>query len=147
MRDTLVDLADHKQTALLLNHIRTLKGLHRVTIIKYRKRRSNDQNAYLHGVVVPIFADWCRENGNNWTNEEAKSALKQKFLKIEWPDDRTGEILEAVRDTSDLDTQEFSIFIDQCRDWIEKFTGCFVPPPDPFYATHDEPKLVERKNQ
>jgi hypothetical protein len=138
VQQILVDLSDPQKKSLLLNHVRSLEGQHKVSITKYYKKRSLDQNAYFHSQVVGTFADWCRGEGNSWTDEQAKSHLKDRFLSLEWTDERTGEIMRSVRDTRDLTTVEFSEFTEKCCAWIAEFCGVYVPPPDPFYETRSK---------
>jgi hypothetical protein len=139
MKDLVLDLTNYQVKATLISKIRELTGNYRITIVKHRGKRSISQNAYFHAVVVPMFADWCREQGNEWTDEEAKSCLKEQFLRKEWTDIRTGEILYCVLDTRDLDTQEFWTFVEKCCAWIAEFCGIVIPEPTPFY----EPKKNE----
>lgn len=133
MTEHIVDLSDVNQRNLLLRHIGSLEGSHRISITKERKRRSDGQNKYFHAVVVGEFVKWCREQGNPWSEEEAKDHLKRRFLTKSWVDEKTGEIFEATAKTSQLTTVEFMDFIDLCRAWILDFCGIDVEPPNPYY--------------
>lgn len=144
MSELILDLSNPQVKAQLLTHVRTLEGMYRVTVAKYRKRRSDLQNRYYRGVIVPIFADWCRANGNDWTDEQAHKHLAKRFLEISFTDERTGEMIESVRSTSDLTTVEFMNYEDKCCQFIAEFCEIEVPPPDPYYKEY---RLQERMKQ
>src|ERR1035437_4432817 len=135
MTEHIVNLSDVNQKNLILTHIRSLEGPHRISIVKERKRRSDGQNGYFHGVVIPIFAEWCREQGNDWSDEDAKEYLKRRFLTKTWTNEKTGEIFETTGETSKLNTVEFNYFIEQCCALIAELCGIAVPPLDPFYKS------------
>lgn len=60
----------------------TLKGKPVVLTLKqWRQTRSNPQNAYFHGVVLPLITD-----ASGHTAAEVKDALKFKFLASYAPD-------------------------------------------------------------
>ena len=74
-----------------------------LTISKKSKRRSNDQNAYLWGVVYPIIKNGLKEQGyNQITTEQVHELLKGQFCKEEIVNENTGEIgaNEIVRTTA-----------------------------------------------
>jgi hypothetical protein len=70
--------------------------------------RSNPQNRYLHGVVLPIMAEYT-----GYDQSEMKAVLKFKF---------------KVKHTSDLSTAEFEKFLSDVRMWAAK-NGCNIPEP------------------
>ncbi len=85
-----------------------------------RKHRSLSQNAYFHGVVVPCIAEW-----SGMTQSETKDGLKRRFLlkTVVLP---TGEEMETVPSTRDLDMEQFSSFLSECIAWAGQ-SGCPVP--------------------
>lgn len=78
---------------------------------KYKKPRSLPQNAYLHAVLIPCFRDALYEAG--WdevkTDLDAKKIMKELFLRASKVNKETGELLEYVRDTSELNVEEMNI--------------------------------------
>jgi hypothetical protein len=71
---------------------------------KHRRVRSLSQNAYYWSVVIPLLAEHI-----GYETEEMHDALKWRFLqKHDGP-------LVTVRRSTDLDTAEFTEFIEQCR--------------------------------
>ena len=84
---------------------------------RYRRRRSMPQNAWYWGCVIPVLAEHC-----GYDAEEMHEALKWRFLKKhEGP-------LPTVRSTADLDTAEFSEYIEQVRRLAAEI-GCAIPSP------------------
>ena len=86
---------------------------------KHRKKRSNPQNAYFHGVVLKIFAEFL-----GYEPEELKDALKFKFLRTHTDGD-----LPGVRRTRDLNTAEFTEFVEQVRRLAAEM-GLDIPSPN-----------------
>lgn len=73
------------------------------------KDRSNPQNRYFHGVVLPILADYT-----GYTQDEMKAVVKWKF---------------KVKSTAELTTAEFEKFMSDVRMWASAELACFVPEP------------------
>lgn len=95
-----------------------------LTLKKFRKQRSNEQNAYYFGVVVEMLAD---ELG--YTPEEMHDALKWKFLR------KKGVNIPTVRRTSDLSTVEFEDYLSNIRMWAslppeQEGLGVYIPNPN-----------------
>jgi len=95
-----------------------------LTLRKYSRPRSPNQNRYLHGVVIPLIAECC-----GYDPEEMKTALKLKFLRA--GDDVNG--LARVRSTADLSTAEMTEFIEQVRRLAAEM-GCAIPAPNEIVA-------------
>lgn len=134
MTERTLDLSDYAQKALLLDHVRSLQGEYRVTIVKKVKRRSGEQNAYYFGVIVDLFADWLRSQGHDVTDNDAHEMLKSRFLKKSLVDEKTGEIIGEYTDSTALQsTIEFSNYWERCAQWMAEFCGIVVPEPSPFY--------------
>lgn len=71
----------------------------------YRQRRSDSQNAYYWGVVLPLLGEYC-----GYEVQEIHEVMRMKFLLVH-PNGR----MPFVRSTSDLNTAEFSEYVEQCR--------------------------------
>ena len=83
--------------------------------------RSNQQNAYWWGVVIPLIAE-----ASGFTDDEAHDALKAKFL---GQDDLTTG-LRKIGSTAKLDTRQFTELIDQVRQWAQDFLTVYIPAPN-----------------
>jgi len=110
---------DHRDEFVAL--VQRLEGKEvELTLRRYRRQRSPNQNRYLHGVVIPLLAEHC-----GYDAEEMKTALKLRFLR-----NADGEVKELprVRSTADLSTAEMTEFIDRIRQLASEI-GCSIPSP------------------
>ena len=123
------------------NAVRSLpNGKYKLTIEKLYRKRSNEQNKFLWGVIYPIVRDGLVEVGYDEFNhdtdcEKTHSLCKYLFLKTEMVNKKTGEIIETVRSTAELttiETMEYWACIDQ---WASEYLGVVIPDPDPNYET------------
>lgn len=102
-------------------YMKTLEGVDcEIKVTKYRRRRSNPQNAYFHGVVCVLL-------GEHWgyTTEEAKSAIKGEFLKV-YPENKP----PYTRSTADLNTEEFNQFLEAVKIWAADEWNVYIPDPE-----------------
>lgn len=90
-----------------------------VTLCKFRKARSTNQNSYYHGVIVRMLAD---ELG--YTDEEMHEAIKWQFLQ------KKGAKIPTVRSTSDLSTVEFEDLMSRIRTWASSELKVYLPAPN-----------------
>ena len=104
------------------SYIVKLKGEAEIVVKKKsnRKSRSNEQNRYMHGIVFQMLGD---EIGCSM--EEAKDALKQKFLSITI---KGG--LKSTKSTSSLSTVEIEEFLSKCRMLASTMFDCYIPLPN-----------------
>lgn len=100
-------------------YVRNLKdGPFEVIVRKARVQRSLSQNSYYHGIVVKLIADCC-----GYEPEDCHRALRARFLS------EPGELgLARVKSTTELDTREFSDYVEQCRQLAAEF-GVYIPDP------------------
>jgi hypothetical protein len=89
----------------------------------HRETRSNAQNRFWHGVVVPAFVDHC-----GYTFAEAKDALALELLPKEVVDVKTGEVKTVPGHTSDLNTKEFNELIERAQQ-LGAEMGIYIPDP------------------
>lgn len=86
-----------------------------VTIKEVKRRRSNSQNAFYFGFVVPPIVAMLRSYGNDVGNDEVHDYLKQEVGKLNrvivLPD---GEVKRVTGSTTTLTTGEFSDYIEKC---------------------------------
>lgn len=94
-----------------------------VSVKEWRKNRSNSQNRFWWGVVVPLFAETM-----GCTSEEAHEALKAEInydLKV--IGDRA---IRVPKSTADLNTAEFKELVEKAqRLAAEMFSGLYIPDP------------------
>jgi len=130
--DIIVDFNDEKERAFLYSKLRVLRGKHRVTVKKYRRKRTDRQNRYYHPCFVVPFARFLRDQGENVTNDQAHEMLKLKFLRVVVKDGRAGA-LECTRSTTDLSVDEFNEYLDRCALWLNDMFGIEVPDPSIYH--------------
>lgn len=119
------DLPQIKQNAL--GYIAALPDDKRfvIEIKPYRKRRTNDQNAYLWGVVYPAFTDVLE----GWESQDVHEYLLGEHFGWERIEGMGRARIKPVRRSSKLDKSEFAEFVDFCiRKGAEH--GILVPEPE-----------------
>ena len=105
-----------------------------VIVKKIYKKRSNEQNAYLHGVVIPevrnglIYAGW--NSAEIGTDTDVKNFLKSRFARKQVVNPDTGEVLEFIQPTSEMSTAEMTEFIEQVRQFASEYLGVDIPSPN-----------------
>lgn len=97
-----------------------------ITIRKHRSKRTNDQNAYYWGIVIPILADHF-----GYDQEEMHEELKILFNPIKSKIDPSRTIGGS---TTKMSTVEFysddeSSYVERICRWAATEYGLYVPPP------------------
>lgn len=94
-----------------------------VVVKVHRNARSDNQNRYLHGVILPTL---CNHLG--YSSDEMKDIVKTMFLKrfviI------NGKEIEIVRGTAKLTTLEAETFFEQIRRWAAAELGLVIALPN-----------------
>lgn len=93
------------------------------------KKRSNSQNAYYFGCVIPLINERLRELGNEFSNQDVHEAMKSKFCVGEIVNEN-GVQEEFVRSTATLRTVEFMEYLDKITVWAAQFLGITIPLPN-----------------
>jgi hypothetical protein len=96
-----------------------------------KDKRSNQQNRYLHGVMLPVIKEALRGAGWNMIKsiEDAKDFVKIKFLKYDMVNEDTGEVVEMYRNTSALTKAQFSELVQDVQIWLLEFFNINLPLP------------------
>lgn len=101
-----------------------------LTIEKKKKKRTNNQNAYLHALFT-IFRNELNALGNKFTMEEVKELCKFKFAKIDVVNEVTGEVVgQRIQGTSEMSTTELNVFIDEVIQWAAEMFKIELPYPN-----------------
>jgi hypothetical protein len=90
-------------------YVRGLRGNVDVTVKRRTKPRSNAQNRYYWGVIIPLLSDYT-----GYEHEEMHNALKMLFLR---KPAHAPDLPDTLRSTSDLTTQEFESYVERVRRW------------------------------
>lgn len=108
--------------ALLACYLHTLAGKPVDVIVRqHRDQRTNPQNRYYFGVVVPLIADSC-----GYEVDEMHELLAMRFLRIE-DDPVTGS--PRRKHTPDTNTKEFADYLDACIRFGAEL-GVVIPEPN-----------------
>jgi len=101
----------------------------KVTIAPFHAKRSQSQNGYYHAVVVPAWRTLFRDAGEIMTDDEVHGFLAKEIGKLTktvvHPD---GSMRTIVRSTGDLNTKEFTEYLEICRLVAGEY-GYDIPPP------------------
>lgn len=102
----------------------------KIILQENRKKRSNPQNSFYYGVVIPeiqkMFADSGTDIDMQTTHEYLKRYVGNLTKVLETPDGRK-EIV--TRSSTELNTIDWEIFIEKIRAWAAPF-GVLVPFPN-----------------
>lgn len=89
-----------------------------------REKRSNAQNRYWHGIVIPLFAEHC-----GYEFDEMKDQLALKLIPKEITNMETGEVYRVPGHTSDLNTKQFNDLIERAQR-LGAEMGIYIPDPN-----------------
>ncbi len=137
MKDAIIDFSDPMQRASFLTMTRQLNGRHRISIKKHRDRRSDAQNKYWFGVVIPNVAAGLEEAwGECLSDEKVHEYLKREFLSEPVVNRKTGECKgTTVNSSAFLDTKEFALLIDKVIRFAAESLNTPIPEADAAYRT------------
>lgn len=101
-----------------------------ITIRKATKKRSNPQNSFYHGVVIPIMQNCLKEAGYLMNNEKVHELLKLRFLKESiLVNEETGEFIERVKSTTELSTVQMMEYIQDIQKFAAEYFNTVIPDP------------------
>lgn len=103
-------------------------GKYIIEINKHNKR-SNPQNRYYWGLVVPMIKTGIKDMGTDLTIEETHEFLKAKFNCSELRNEETGEVEMIPRSTTILTKLAFSEYIQNIQMFASEFLNIVIPDP------------------
>lgn len=101
-----------------------------ITIDRCRKTRSNPQNAYYWGVVLPIIKQAYLDTGWRKNIEDIHAELRVMFSRKEVANELTGEIATLPCSTTELSTSQFMEYLAEIGQWAAEELGCYIPEPN-----------------
>lgn len=102
----------------------------KIVITEAKRRPSNNQQRYYHGLVVPMVMEMFKEAGNVVNADEVHTYLKAYVGKLTATVDLpNGSKAVVLRSTTDLSKAEFENYMTQCRVWAAEM-GCQIPEPN-----------------
>lgn len=94
-----------------------------ITISKAKSQRTVSQNA-LWWVYVTMIA-----NELGYSKEEMHEVIKFKFMKCEKVNEKTGEVMQYLKSTTDLSKMDFADLINDLQRWAAESLGIVLPEP------------------
>jgi hypothetical protein len=121
-----------KNRELYLQELSTLQEDKEYTIVirVKRKPRSNGQNKYYWGVVVPLILRGLKDAGFDiHSKDDAHDIIKLKFLKTNI-ENISGEFMVSFKSTKEMSTSEFKDFIEHLQIWASEYLNVYIPSPN-----------------
>lgn len=103
------------------------------TIEKVKKTRSNQQNRFLWGVVIPIVQQGLKDATGEYRTAENihyNILLKMFAPEKEIINTDTGESITEKISSSEMSTVEFCSYIIDIQKWSAEFLGIYIPDPN-----------------
>lgn len=97
------------------------------TLEKKRNKRSNEQNKYYWGVVVPLVKLGLTELGNLVDTESTHDFIKSEFNYKDVVNKDTGEVKKLPNSTTQLTKSEFSEMIERVKQWSAEWCNIYIP--------------------
>ena len=94
-----------------------------ITISKAKSQRTVMQNA-LYWVYVTMIA-----NELGYDKNEMHEVIKFKFMKCEKINEKTGEVMQYLKSTTDLSKSDFADLISDLQRWAAESLGIVLPEP------------------
>lgn len=135
MDQIFIELQDGKLTRgrnSLVKLFSGLTGRFTITIEKTKRKRSDRQNRFFHGVIVEMFSDrllelgWREAKSKVWTKEY----IKKEVLMKDYYNELTGEVKSMPGKTSELSTSEFKELVADCQQYAAENLDLYIPDPE-----------------
>ena len=115
----------------------------RFEIIVKNPRRSISQNSYLH-LCLTWFANEYGETVEYIKQDFFKKQVNSDIFKTEFVNQKTGEIRDAWKSTSELDTAQLTRAIERFRNFASKEAGIYLPEPGDLNAINAMERELSR---
>ena len=103
----------------------------KLTIEKFANKRSNNQNNYYWGIVVPILKDAIyNEWGEIWSKEKTHDFCKMQFNYFEKINEETGEIVRVPKSTTENTTTTQEEYHLEIRKFAKEWFNVDIPLPN-----------------
>lgn len=115
---------------IFANHIAKQKdGEYVLTLERFRAKRSLGQNAFWHGVWLPLIADWMGE----LDPENSCREIKKKLGYCHIITNKLGDKVYRCKSTADMNKPDMTEFLQKVEALMSELTdGQFIlPHPDP----------------
>jgi hypothetical protein len=119
----------------IIQNRKALKDLFTVNDGKYlversdANKRSNPQNRYYFGLVIPLIQKGIKDMGTELTVLETHEFLKARFNLSELVNEGTGETISVPLSTTRLNKSEFSEYVEKIQLFAAEFLNIIIPDP------------------
>lgn len=94
-----------------------------------KKKRSNPQNRYYRGCIIPIFQKIYKDLGYDVTQEETHQILKERFLTVDLVKD--DEVVgKRIKSTTELSTNEMIEYCESLQRMAAEVFDTYIPDPN-----------------
>lgn len=116
----------------VLEAIKSFNGFDVVlTIQKAKKKRSNEQNSYYWGLLIPLTQEAIKnEWGEIWSKEQTHDFYKLHFNYIDKVNEQTGEVIKIQKSTTDNTTSQQEEYHSQIRQFLKDWFNVDAPLPN-----------------
>lgn len=102
-----------------------------LTFDKPKRKRSVNQNSYYWGLLVPLMQTGAKELwGEVWSIDKAHKHLSKLFVFHESVNEKTGEISQTYKSTTENTTTEWEVYMTQIRIYLLKNFDINAPEPN-----------------
>jgi len=102
-----------------------------LTLEKPKKKRSNDQNAYYWGCLIPLMQLGAKDTwGETWNADTSHKFLSKKFVFHESVSQKTGEITNTHKSTTELTTTDWEVYMTEIRIYLLEDFDIDAPEPN-----------------
>lgn len=125
----LINFGNSQHVDKLINHLQSLDNdVYEVTIKKYKRKRSIEQNSYYWGCIVNPLAEHF-----GYLPDEMHEELKLKFNKKTTESKlEPGKTIVYGGSTTELNTAEMTHYLESIRIWANTEFGFEIPSPDEY---------------
>ncbi len=120
-----IDFDEESDKRKLFDLLKQMRGKHTLSFERVKQTRSQAQNKYYWGVIVPILAS---EFG--YFKDEMHELLRKKFLAYTKANPHTGEMEMFAQSTTKLSTAEMEVYLESIRTWALAEFSVYLPLPN-----------------
>jgi hypothetical protein len=121
-----------RNRTIILNAIKSFENSDVIlTLEKPKKKRSNNQNSFYWGVLIPLMQSGAKDLwGEVWSIDKAHKHLSNKFVFHESINEKTGEVTQTPKSTTELTTTGWEVFMTEIRIYLLEDFDINAPEPN-----------------
>jgi len=121
-----------RNRTIILNAIKSFENSDVIlTLEKPKKKRSSPQNRYYWGMLIPLMQSGAKDLwGEVWSIDKAHKFLSNKFVFHESVNQKTGEITNTTKSTTELTTTDWEVYMTEIRIYLLEDFDINAPEPN-----------------